>query len=772
MDTQNRLEGAAGMLDAAGGQLSTELLGKILAILEEIKAEFLGRKQGREAPGSEESKDSARGELVIEPNGGKEAGGGAWATAAKNGKHKPQRSATTKVPSNPARGKKLRATTGLEPSRLLFFGLLRGVEEEWVTIKTKVLTKLEKYFGIPTPVWAGKAGPHVIAQFRTKKEAAEATARCYAIAIDEARKMDYITCLVCPHVPPEKREKRDKVMKTMLHLLKYHQSLIRGPSMLELWHTTMEVCEEAHEIMLPWLEELEKEDFSPKAISEEVKRKLLALNRHGEAMFDAVQRRGAAAADTTAVVPSSTNGSLLPQSKNTSAGNRSESKGEEEPESAPANKGPPANATTVDLTRDVDDSMESAAPSRTDPMPQASVPAPAAPSNSASGSADTGGGVVPLDGDRPAQTKVALASANLREEMRDADMEGAPEEEKQQAAATATAAAAATGSAAVIGNLKITNGPEWRPRQAGHWQVLSGQEMQTLLEASMGDESLPTGDSSGSGRDKPNESESASPSLPDQRGGSDNGVPPDTTSATGSGNSRSPGSGSHNARITADTGNESDSDSSRSKWLSDDEKEAEKLARELDHAGTVMPNASGQGPRTEGIDDKHVPSEDDSDAQDARPSARRGRRIRPRRRIGPLAPSDILPRELRDTGMDGASEPEQLVENEDHGSTTDKREESEDPATGIQADSTSDSEMKVNPKKKSRQSSPESSSEGKRRSKRLRVKRGVHQTAAADTGSDSKGEDGDGGDSGYEEDDDMDTGNIKSTGQPEADTTV
>ena len=122
--------------------------------------------------------------------------------------------------------------------------------------------------------------------------------------------------------------------------------------------------------------------------------------------------------------------------------------------------------------------------------------------------------------------------------------------------------------------------------------------------------------------------------------------------------------------------------------------------------------------------------------------------------------------------MDGASEPEQLVEAEDHGSTTDKRGESEDPATGIQADSTSDSEMKVNPKKKSRQSSPESSSEGKRRSKRLRVKRGVHQTAAADTGSDSKGEDGDGGDSGYEEDDDMDTGNIKSTGQPEADTTV
>ena len=62
--------------------------------------------------------------------------------------------------------------------------------------------------------------------------------------------------------------------------------------MLEVLHSTMEVCEEAKDIILPWIDELKKRDFSLRPISAATASALsvLATDTFTAAAADAVQR--------------------------------------------------------------------------------------------------------------------------------------------------------------------------------------------------------------------------------------------------------------------------------------------------------------------------------------------------------------------------------------------------------------------------------------------------------------------------------------------------
>ena len=280
METLKGLERVAGLMEAQGAEgVTAKLLQCILELLKEIKAQNETILKLKSIEADAESKDSSsEGEKPPES-------GNTFAAAAKKG----ARVGPTNLRKAP---RKKQVVSELEPPRLLFYGLLRGADGEWSEIREKVLSRFETTFGIPRPIWIGRAGAHVIARFRTRAETVEAASRCYAVAIDEAAKGEYVSCLACPHVPMNMREKRDTMMRTMFYLLKYRQDLIREPVMLEVLHSTMEVCEEAKDIILPWIDELKKRDFSLRPISAATASALsvLATDTFTAAAADAVQR--------------------------------------------------------------------------------------------------------------------------------------------------------------------------------------------------------------------------------------------------------------------------------------------------------------------------------------------------------------------------------------------------------------------------------------------------------------------------------------------------
>ena len=137
-------------------------------------------------------------------------------------------------------------------------------KETWETdLKLRVDEALIATFGIAKPMRTGKVGPHLLAKFQTREAALQAVEAVFAVALKEAKQGDYVTSLAGPAVELSLRNKRDEVMRTMLTLLKFHHQQIPEASMKSLFKTTIETCEAAKEVLLPWLEQLQQPDVLP-----------------------------------------------------------------------------------------------------------------------------------------------------------------------------------------------------------------------------------------------------------------------------------------------------------------------------------------------------------------------------------------------------------------------------------------------------------------------------------------------------------------------------